>query len=82
MVIGTIGAILFSLYIKKSFNYKRALRIISLGSTTMLLIFCLWMLTVNQKFISTVIISVLGFMITPIVPVSYDLGCELAFPIG
>ena len=38
MVVGTVGAILFSLYIKKTYNYKLALKITSFGSFIVLLI--------------------------------------------
>jgi len=82
MIIGTIGAIVFSLYIKKTSNYKITTRIIAIGSPVMLIILCGWLNLVNVKFLTTLIISVMGFLLTPVVPLSYDLGCELAFPMG
>lgn len=82
MIIGTIGAIVFSLYIKKTSNYKTTTRIIAIGSPVMLIILCGWLNLVNVKFLTTLIISVMGFLLTPVVPLSYDLGCELAFPMG
>lgn len=82
MLVGTCGAIAFSVYIKRTFNFKFALRSIAIASVSALLLLCLWLNTVNTKIGTSVIISLLGFVLTPLVPVSYDLGCELAFPMG
>ena len=75
MVVGTVGAILFSLYIKKTYNYKLALKITSFGSFIVLLILCFWLNTANVKAITAIIISIMGFIVTPTVPICYDLGC-------
>lgn len=75
MVVGTAGAILFSLYIKRTYNYKLALKVTSFGALVMLLILCLWLNTANVKAVTAIIIAVMGFVVTPIVPICYDLGC-------
>jgi MFS transporter, FLVCR family, feline leukemia virus subgroup C receptor-related protein len=82
MLVGTCGAIAFSIYIKRTFNFKLALRSIALASVAALLLLCLWLNTANLKLGTSLIISLLGFVLTPLVPVAYDLGCELAFPLG
>jgi FLVCR family feline leukemia virus subgroup C receptor-related protein len=82
MVIGTMGAIGFSLYIKKTFNYSKAVKAIALGSPIMLALLCIWLNTANVKIGTAVLTSLMGFILTPVVPLSYDLGCELAFPMG
>lgn len=82
MLAGTCGAITFSLFIKRTFNFYLALKIITIGSTFMLSVLCLWLNSTNEKPITTLIISLLGFFLTPLVPISYDLGCELTFPMG
>lgn len=75
MVVGTVGAILFSLYIKRTSNYKLAIRVTSFGSFIMLLVLCLWLNTANVKAVTAIIIAVMGFVVTPTVPICYDLGC-------
>lgn len=75
MLVGTFGAITFSIYIKKTFNYKLALRSIAIASVAMLLLLCLWLNTINGKLGTSIIISILGFVLTPLIPLSYDLGC-------
>lgn len=82
MLIGTIGAVSFSIYIKKTYNFSFIVRLISIGSVSMLSILCIWLNTYNVKILTTIIISIMGFIITPVVPISYDLGCELSFPMG
>lgn len=82
MMVGTCGAISVSIYIKRTFNFRLALRSIAVASVGSLLLLCLWLNTINIKFVTSFIISLLGFVLTPLVPVSYDLGCELAFPLG
>ena len=82
MLAGIFGAIAFSLFIKRTFNFSLALRTTTVGSTLLLSVLCLWLNSTNAKSITTLIISLLGFFLTPLVPISYDLGCELAFPMG
>lgn len=82
MLVGTLGAIAFSVYIKRTYNFSLALRVIAMASGIVLMLLCLWLDTINGKVGTSVIISLLGFVLTPLVPLCYDLGCELAFPLG
>jgi sugar phosphate permease len=82
MAMGTVGAILVSLYIKKTHNYQRALRGSAIGSAVMLIILSVWLNTANKKVMTTIIISLMGCAVTPLVPICYELGCELSFPMG
>jgi hypothetical protein len=82
MAVGTIGSILVSLYIKKTSNYSLALRVTSIGASIFIILFIVWVNTGRVKIITTLILSMLGFSLTPLVPICYDLGCELSFPIG
>ena len=79
---GTIGSIVFSTYIKKTYNYKKAIATVTIGGTCMMTLLCIWLNTVNVKAITTIILLVTGFIFTPIVPLCYELGCELTFPMG
>ena len=72
---GTVGAVVFSAYIKKTFNYKRAIGFVTIGAAIMLIILCIWLNTANAKVITTIILFFTGFIYTPIVPLCYDLGC-------
>ena len=41
-----------------------------------------WLNSIGKLAGTVFLVIFLGFMFTPLVPVSYDFGCELAFPIG
>ena len=79
---GVIGSIVFSLYIKKTKNYRKAISRITIYSLIIMIVNMLWLNLVGKLAGTIVLTILLGFMFTPLVPVSYDLGCELAFPIG
>ena len=82
IVFGVIGSIVFSLYLKKTKNYSNAVAKITRYSLALMIANTIWLNLVG-KLGGTILLAIfLGFMFTPLVPVSYDLGCELAFPIG
>ena len=82
IVFGVIGSIAFSLYLKKTKNYQNAIQKITVCSLFLMVIYSLWLNYVGKLGGTIVLAILIGFMFTPLVPVSYDLGCELAFPIG
>lgn len=47
IAIGTVGAISFSIYIKKTFNYKKTIVVVPMGSAFMLILLCSWLNTAN-----------------------------------
>ena len=82
IVFGVPGSILASLFIKRTRNYKRAIRFISL-----LTFIAFFMLSIGFYFTETALLVIIvgagfGFVFESILPVSYDLGCEMSFPIG
>ena len=82
LVMGVAGSIAFSIYLKKTGNYRRALRLIVILSVVIITILLIW-LTISAAFgITMIIIGFVGFCCTPIIMLCYDLGCELAFPMG
>jgi sugar phosphate permease len=74
MAFGIIGSILLSLYLKKTFNYRRALLVVVSGTALMTIMVTVWMNTVRQKIITTFLISLLGLAGNPIVTLCYELG--------
>lgn len=79
---GIIGAFLFIIYIRKTLLYKISLGFTCLGSAFFLGILCLWLNSFNGKAITTILLSLLSLIAAPIIPICYDLGCELTFPMG
>lgn len=82
LVMGVAGSIVFSIYIKKTGNYKRALRTIVVMSFFIIVGLELWLSLSAALALTIVIIGLVGFCCTPIIMLCYDLGCELAFPMG
>lgn len=79
---GVTGSIVWSLYLKKTTNYKFTIRATSILSIVLVCIISL-ALNLNAPILVIMILGgILGFNAAPIMPISYDLGCELAFPIG
>ncbi len=82
LIMGVIGSILISLYIKKTNNYKFALRTVCVFSFFIITFLLIWLQVSASLGISIVIIGLVGFCCTPIITLCYDLGCQLAFPMG
>lgn len=82
LVMGVAGSIVFSIYLKKTGNYRRALRIIVVLSFSIIVALEVWLSLSAALGITIIIIGFVGFCCTPIIMLCYDLGCELAFPMG
>ena len=82
LVMGVAGSIVFSIYLKKTGNYRRALRIIVVLSFCIIVALEVWLSLSAGLGITIIIIGFVGFCCTPIIMLCYDLGCELAFPMG
>lgn len=79
---GIVGSIYFSLYLKKTLDYQGVIRKLPAYSLGLMVANLLMLIYVGSYFWIMLLTVCLGFMLTPIVPVSYELGCELAFPVG
>ena len=79
---GVIGSIVWSMYLKKTTNYKFTIRALPMLSVTVMTMICI-ALNINARIVIIFLLGgLIGFSVTPIIPISYDLGCELSFPIG
>lgn len=79
---GISSGIVFSVYIKKTLNYGRAIMVISLGSLACSISMCVVLNTINSYGLMIFLSGVCGAFMIPLVPICYDLGCELCFPVG
>ena len=79
---GVSGSILTSFYVKKTLRYKQAMVILSSIGIAMMIIETGVLMNVDS-FVPTFLgLSLVGFSTTPILPITYDLACEIAFPVG
>lgn len=79
---GVTGSILASLYVKKTLFYKRVLVGLCLMSLIFMVLETGILILIDSTMITFIGICLIGFCATPILPITYDLGCEVAFPVG
>jgi MFS family permease len=82
ILMGVIGAIIWSLYLKKTTNYKFTIRAIPSISVIVMIGICIALNAGAPTAVVFILGGAVGFSVTPIMPISYDLGCELSFPVG
>lgn len=75
LVLGVIGSIVWSLYLKKTTNYKFTIRAIPSISIVMMIGICIALNAGAPVAIVFILGGAVGFSVTPIMPISYDLGC-------
>ena len=75
IVLGTIGAVIGSIVLKKYRCYKLILRVCAVGALTCIILFAIQLLTIESVILIQINVAVLGFFLTPIIPVSYEIGC-------
>ena len=72
---GVSGSVILSLYLKKTTNYKFTIRAIPTISIFVMIAICI-ALNLNAHIVIVFILGgLVGFSVTPIMPISYDLGC-------
>ena len=71
IVFGTIGAILSSIYIKKTRNYKRMITFTTFTACGFLLILTLQLFIIPAPGLTMIIVALIGFNVVPIVPATY-----------
>lgn len=73
---GATGAVLSSLYLKKTKQHKRIFRFCCLGALIWIIVLAVQLLLGSIKSILIQFnVGLLGFFITPIIPISYGIGC-------
>lgn len=82
LIMGVLGSIAWSLFLKKTVNYKLTIRAITISSVISMIMILIALSAGASTGLVFLFGGLAGFCITPIIPISYDLGCELSFPIG
>ena len=71
ILFGTVGAILSSIYLKKTRKYRRVFIFCCLGSLLSISTLVLQLILLKSPLLMKLNVGLLGFFITPIVPMSY-----------
>lgn len=82
IIFGTVGAVLGSIFIKRTRQYKILITVTTFAACGTLIALILQLFIIPVPGITIVIVAVIGFFVVPVVPTSYEIGCEVAFPIG
>ena len=78
---GLIGSGVVSVIVSKTRAYKKTIVVMFITSIVMGLVYALT-LPLESLPVTTIVVFVFGFIMTPVLPVSYELGCEVTYPIG
>ncbi len=82
---GVPGSMSFACYLKNSkskYKYKKVITLITVLTLVFEGLVCLLLNAQIHFALQLLLVFSLGFTFIPLIPVSYDLGCELAFPVG
>lgn len=75
MVCGVIGSIVVSLYVKRTHKYMKAFKVCTLAAVIITIIVNIMLNTSPTVLFSILCMSAMGFLVTPILPLTYDIGC-------
>lgn len=82
ILFGAVGAVVGSIFIKRTRQYKILLTVATFAACGALTVMILQLLIIPVPGLTAIIVAVVGFFVVPVVPTSYEIGCEVAFPIG
>ena len=81
IICGLVGAGIIGAIVTLTHKYKITLIISSIVTLCSFVVF-IFTLSMESLVISCIAIAFVGFVITPILPISYEFGIELTYPIG
>jgi FLVCR family feline leukemia virus subgroup C receptor-related protein len=83
MIVGIISAALIGIYIEKTLKYRRVF--IPLGLFGIIQSVCLPLVLIYEGHsfpLALVIVFLQGVIFIPLMPLSFDYGCDILFPAG
>ena len=78
---GLAGAGVIGFIVTKTRRYKNICILVSIGTLSSFIAFILT-LSLKSIAITCAMVALMGFTLTPVMPISYELGAELTYPIG
>ena len=71
IVLGAVGAVLSSVFIKKTKNYGLLIRVLTFSAAGGLILMLLQLFIVPKAGITIIILGIVGFFVVPVVPITY-----------
>jgi hypothetical protein len=78
---GLVGSGVFAVIVGKYRTYKKCLVITYIGGIVAGTAFALTLLA-KDVYVTACVCCVFGFLMLPVLPISFELGCELTYPVG
>lgn len=75
IVSGVVGSICWSVFLEKTNKYRFTIRALTTISMGIMIVICIALNTRAHAVFVFVLGALIGLNITPLLPVSYDLGC-------
>lgn len=82
MVVGILSAAGIGLYVEKTLKYKLVFRMLGVLGVVQTVGFVVVLMECPQFLILLGVIVLQGVLFIPIMPLSFDYGCDTMFPIG
>lgn len=80
--VGLISACVLSLYVEKFGKYKQVFIVCAIVSCGTMFGFSFALYYSGAFSLLLILTIVLGASLTPLIPLSFDFGCEIVFPVG
>lgn len=80
--VGIFSSFIFSLYVERTDKYKRVMIFSALLAIGSLLLVTFDLYIINRFWVLILAIVLLGTGLTPLMPLGFDFGCEILFPVG
>lgn len=81
ILFGLIGSGIMAGIVGKYKVYKKGLVALYIGGVLVSVAFALTLLLENM-YVTACVCAVFGFLMVPVLPISYEFGCELTYPVG
>jgi hypothetical protein len=80
--LGVLGSIIFGVVIEKTLAYKKVIVCLTLMGVLMMLSMGVCFYYEMSLTLVGVAMGALGFVLVPVMPLSFELACEISFPVG
>jgi FLVCR family feline leukemia virus subgroup C receptor-related protein len=80
--VGIVATFLLSYYVQKTEKYKRVFMLCSVLSVASLFLLVGGIYYLEMFWVVIIASILLGFAQIPLIPLSFDFGCEIVFPVG
>ena len=78
---GMVGSPIWGIYVGRTKLYKKSLITLCSLSTTMLIVL-LFVGQAQNELITGILIAIYGFVTTPMLPIIFEMCCEITFPVA